>query len=118
MATAVIANTWNSGYAHRKFQRLRAVVMGDEQRAKHPEDEVADLERRARAGEWLKTGSVATLLGMGRTKVHTLVKSGVIGHRKIPGAPQKPQRECNPVDVLRLFDERRRAFRGDSEDPT
>lgn len=117
MATAVIANTSNGGYAHRKFQRLRAVVMGDEQRAKHPPEEVADLERRVRAGEWLKTGAVATLLGMGRTKVHTLVKAGVIGHRKIPGAPQKPQRECNPADVLKLLDERRRVFHGDSEDP-
>lgn len=118
MTTAVIANTENGGYAHRKFQRLRAVVMGDEQRAKSPQDEVADLERRARAGEWLKTGAVATLLGMGRTKVHTLVKGGIIGHRKIPGAPQKPQRECNPVDVLRLLEERRRAYRGESEDPS
>ncbi|MFG1846805.1 hypothetical protein [Micromonospora carbonacea] len=116
MTTAVIANTENGGYAHRKFQRLRAVVMGDEKRAERPESDTADLERRVRAGEWLKTGAVATLLGMGRTKVHTLVSSGVIGHRKIPGAPQKPQRECNPVDVLRLLEERQKAYRGESED--
>lgn len=80
------------------------------------DDERAELERRARAGEWLKTGAVANLLNLGRTKVHTMVKSGEIRHRKIPGAPQKPQRECNPEDVLRLLDERRRSYRGESED--
>jgi hypothetical protein len=112
MNTAVIANTENGGYAHRKFRRRRAGAMGDNR------DEVAELEARVRAGEWLKTGPVAVLLGLGRTKVHMLVKQGVIGHRKIPGAPQKPQRECNPKDVLRLLEERRREFHGESEDPS
>lgn len=118
MTEAVIANTELGGYAHRKFQRLRAVVMGDEQRAERQQDELADLERRVRAGEWLKTGAVAKLLGMGRTKVHTLVSAGVIGHRRVPGAPMKPQRECNPEDVLRLLEERRREYRGDAGDTT
>ncbi|MEU0078490.1 hypothetical protein ABZY58_11390 [Micromonospora tulbaghiae] len=117
MTEAVIANAELGGYAHRKFQRLRAVVMGDEQRAERQHDELADLERRVRAGEWLKTGAVAKLLGMGRTKVHTLVKEGVIGHRKVPGAPVKPQRECNPKDVLRLLEERRRQYRGETDEP-
>lgn len=117
MTTAVIAHTVNARYAHPKFQRLRAVVMGDDQSGGRPQDEIVDLERRVRAGEWLKTGKVALLLGLGRTKVHTLVKSGEIGHRKVPGAPQKPQRECNPEDVLRLLDERRRTYRGESPDP-
>lgn len=114
MNTAVIANTGNGGYAHRRFQRRRAGAMGDDDNR----DEVAELEARVRAGEWLKTGPVAVLLGMGRTKVHTLVKQGVIGHRKIPGAPRKPQRECNPKDVLRLLEEGRREFHGESEDPS
>jgi hypothetical protein len=108
MTTAVIANTGSGGYAHAKARRPRAVVMGEEL-----EQVRADLERRVRAGEWLKTGPVSVLLGMGRTKIHMLVKSGVIGHRKIPGATVKPQRECNPKDVLRLLDERRREYHGD-----
>ena len=113
MTTAVIADRWTGGYAHRKLRRLRAVMMGDDQSGGRPQGEIADLERRVRAGEWLKTGKVAILLGMGRTKVHTLVTSGVIGHRKVPGAPKKPQRECNPADVLRLLEERRREIRGE-----
>ncbi|MEU7170276.1 hypothetical protein ABZ949_02145 [Micromonospora tulbaghiae] len=117
MDMAVIANTGNGGYAHRKIQRLRAVVMGDEQRAERQRDEIADLERRVRAGEWLKTGSVAKLLGMGRTKVHTLLASGEIGYRLLPGAAVKPQRECDPADVLRLLDQRRRVHHGPTTSP-
>lgn len=114
MTEAVIANTELGGYAHRKFQRLRAVVMGDEQRAERQQDELADLEHRVRAGEWLKTGSVAKLLGIGRTKAHALVTKGVIRHRTIAGGVQ---RLANPEDVLRLLEESRQVRGAESIDP-
>jgi len=103
MTTAVIANTGNGGYAHAKVQRPRAVVMGDKERADLVQER-ADLEARARAGEWLKSGSVATLLDIGRTKTHTLLTSGKIGYRRVAGGTQ---RLCNPEDVLRLLEESR-----------
>ena len=102
MVTAVIANAPGGRYARCKFQRPEAVVMGEDERAERLRRERADLESRVRAGEWLKSGSVATLLGVGRTKVHTLLTSGVIGYRRVPGGVQ---RTCNPVDVLRLLEE-------------
>lgn len=67
-------------------------------------DERAELERRVRNGEWLKTGPVAKLLGIGRTKAHMLVSSGVIRHRTVAGGVQ---RLANPEDVLRLLEESR-----------
>lgn len=76
------------------------------------DSERADLERRVRAGEWLKTGSVAKLLGIGRTKAHTLITKGVIRHRITAGGVQ---RLANPEDVLRLLEESRQ-IRG-SEQP-
>lgn len=106
MTTPVIANTVISGYAQPKTRRARAVVMGA--------DERADLEKRVRAGEWLKTGSVAKLLGMSRTKAHNMVTSGEIRHRKMPGGTQ---RECDPRDVLRLLEERQRVYRGEEPAP-
>lgn len=77
---------------------------------------VAELEEKVRSGKWLTTGEMAKLLGIGRTKVHTLLTSGAIGHRKLPGAPMKPQRECNPEDVLRLLEDGRREYRGETEE--
>lgn len=74
-------------------------------------DEQTELEKRVRAGEWLKTGAVATLLGIGRTKVHTLLGRGTIRYRVIPGGIQ---RVCNPEDVLRLLEDGRRMH---GEDP-
>lgn len=107
MTTPVIANTVISGYAQPKTRRARAVVMGA--------DERAELEKRVRAGEWLKTGSVAQLLGVSRTKAHNMVTSGEIRYRKMPGGNQ---RECNPQDVLQILEERQRVYRGDEPAPS
>ena len=107
MTVAVIANSPPSRYAH---PQLRLVEAG----AWMADDERAELEARAKAGEWLRTGEAAKLLGIGRTKIHTLCASGQIGVRPIPGAPKRPQRRCNPKDVLRLLEESRVEYRGDS----
>ena len=73
------------------------------------EQDPAELERRLNAGEWLKPGSVATLLGMSRGTVHNLLGARKIGYRKTPGG----QRECDPADVKRLLEERRRVHPAD-----
>jgi excisionase family DNA binding protein len=72
--------------------------------------DVADIERRLDAGEWLRPGEVAALLGIGRTTVHRMLGAGTIGHRVRPGTGE--QRECAPADVRRLLDERRQVHRG------
>jgi hypothetical protein len=112
MTTAVLARPVTTGYAQPQTRRAKAVV-------KMTEEELvlmrAELERRVRAGKWLKTGQVATLLELSRTKVHTMLTSGEIRYRKIPGAPMKPQRACDPADVLRLLEDQRRAYRAGEE---
>ncbi|MGA3524138.1 helix-turn-helix domain-containing protein [Melissospora conviva] len=107
MTVAVIANSPPSRYAH---PQLRLVGAG----AWMTDDGQADLEARVRAGEWLRTGEAAKLLGIGRTKMHTLCASGRIGVRRDPGAAKRPPRRCNPADVLRLLEESRVEYRGDS----
>jgi hypothetical protein len=114
MTTAVLAHPVSGGYAQPQTRRVKAVVEMTEEEL---ELKRAELERRVRAGKWLKTGLVATLLELSRTKVHTMLASGEIGYRKIPGAAVKPQRECDPADVLRLLDERRRAYREAKNEP-
>ncbi|MFD6565429.1 GIY-YIG nuclease family protein [Micromonospora profundi] len=74
-----------------------------------------EIEQKVRRGEWITPGQAAKLFGLGRTKIHSLITAGVIGHRKLPGAAQQPQRECNPADVLRLLAEHRRTYRGEVE---
>lgn len=74
------------------------------------EDERADLERRVRDGEWLKAGAVAKLLGIGRTKAHSLLSSGAIRHRRVAGGVQ---RTANPEDVLRLLEDSRKVRGGE-----
>lgn len=37
------------------------------------------LKRRVDAGEWLRPGQVATLLGLSRTKVHNMLRDGQLG---------------------------------------
>lgn len=70
--------------------------------------DVADLERRLDAGEWLRTGEVAALLGQGRTTVHRTLAGGDIRFRRTVGG----QRHCNPEDVRRVLD-RTREVHGD-----
>lgn len=63
--------------------------------------DVADLERRLAAGEWLPTGAVAVLLGQGRTTIHEWVEKDRIRYRRTLGG----QRRCHPDDVRRLIAE-------------
>lgn len=74
--------------------------------------DVADVERRLDAGEWLSPGQVAALLGVARNTVHALLKAGTIRHRVKPGVGA--YRECNPEDVRKLLDARREEHKGDS----
>lgn len=70
----------------------------------------AALQRRVDAGDWLLVGEVATLLEISRSTAHRMVDAGTIGHRIRPGAGRR--RECDPTDLRRLLDERRRVHRG------
>ena len=58
------------------------------------------LRARVRAGEWLRIGDVAKVLGIGRTKAHTLMTKGVIGYQLEPGSTY---RLANPEDLLKLI---------------
>jgi excisionase family DNA binding protein len=73
------------------------------------EDQAA-LERRLDAGEWLSPGEVAKLLGQSRTTVHTLLKDGRIKYSLTTGGHERQHRRCDPADVRRLLDERRRVY--------
>jgi excisionase family DNA binding protein len=73
--------------------------------------EQAELERRLNAGKELSPGEVAVLLGVGRTTVHDMLNAGKIRYTKTPGG----HRRCDPVDVRRALDERRRKYSGPDE---
>lgn len=73
-------------------------------------DDLADLERRLDAGEWLRPGQVATLLDISRGTVHNKLTSGEIRSRRKGGGIQ---RICNPADVRRLLDESRQVHGGE-----
>lgn len=60
------------------------------------------LRARVNAGEWLRVGDVAKVLGIGRTKAHTLMAKGAIGYRLEPGSTY---RVANPGDLLKLLAE-------------
>lgn len=73
----------------------------------------AAIERRLDAGEWLRLGDIAVLLGVSRTTAHRLFARGQIAYRKTPGG----LRYGDPADVRRLLAESRRVQRGaDSHD--
>ncbi|GIE29942.1 hypothetical protein Ait01nite_029870 [Actinoplanes italicus] len=69
-----------------------------------------DLEARARAGEWLRPGDAAQLLGIGRTTMHRRLEDGTIGWRLHAGGHQ---RRVNPADVIRLLEQARAEHRGE-----
>jgi hypothetical protein len=73
----------------------------------------AKLEQRLNAGEWLRPGAVAALLGLSRNTAHRMLVAGKIGYRLTPGG----YRECDPADVRRLLDARRRLHHGEPETP-
>lgn len=68
---------------------------------------VEDLERRLRAGAWLRPGDVARVLDASRSTVVRMLTADppLIRWRTKPGSRH---RECHPEDVLRLLAERRR----------
>ena len=105
MTVPVIANRAIGGYAQPKNRQVGTATMGD---PRDDEQERAELERQVRAGVWLKTGPVAKLLRLGRTKTHTLLTKGEIGYRIVAGGTQ---RECDPEDVLRLLEGSRKVHR-------
>lgn len=72
--------------------------------------DIADLERRLRAGEWLLIGEVAAVIGISRASVDRMLTAGTIGHRVRPGSGR--YRECDPDDVRHQLDERRRRRQG------
>lgn len=67
---------------------------------------VDELREALSAGDWLSPGEVAVVLGINRQTVHRLLSSDppAIRYRLKPGTGQ--HRECNPLDVQRLLDER------------
>jgi predicted site-specific integrase-resolvase len=71
--------------------------------------DVAELESRARAGEWLGPTAVALLLDVDRKTVHNWVTSGRVATRR----HGIRNRRLNPVDVLAILDEQRQIRRGD-----
>jgi excisionase family DNA binding protein len=99
LTTATIAHSWNGLYA--------AITMAKKTDTT-PEQRSA-LEKRVKAGEWLRVGDAAKVLGVGRTKMHTLVTNGVIGYRTEPGSRY---RLCNPKDISKLLADAREERRG------
>lgn len=68
------------------------------------DEERAELERLARAGEWLKAGAVAKLLGVSRTKAHTLLRDGKIRSKRLAGGTHRLAR---PEDVIAVLEKSR-----------
>jgi hypothetical protein len=77
-------------------------------------DEQADLEQRARDGEWLGVVAVATLLGVNRSTVDDWIAAGRISWKR----HGIRNRKYNPVDVLAILDESRREQRGGEDQPS
>jgi excisionase family DNA binding protein len=74
----------------------------------------AELEARARAGEWLRPGQAADLLGLSRATVSRRLDDGEIGWR-YNGTGK--QRLCNPEDLIRLLNRSREEHRGPMPEP-
>lgn len=77
-------------------------------------DELADLEQRARSGEWLGVVAVATLLDVNRSTVDDWVRAGRISWKR----RGIRNRVYNPADVLAILDESRREQRADGQPPS
>lgn len=94
MTAATIANGWDGLYA--------AITMPRKSDA--TPDEQAALEKRVEAGEWLRIGDAAKVLGISRSKLDLLLRASKIGYRLEPGSKY---RKCNPADIKRLLAESR-----------
>ncbi len=73
-----------------------------------------ELRRAVEAGEWLRTGDVAILLGLSRATAIRRIDSGQIRWRLQPGGKQ---RFCDPADLLRLVEEAEKPQRGPMTPP-
>jgi predicted site-specific integrase-resolvase len=69
--------------------------------------DVAELERRVRAGEWLGPGAIADLLSVDRKTVHNWVTTGRIAYKR----KGLRNRELSPADVLAILEEQREVRR-------
>lgn len=70
------------------------------------------LRQAVKAGEWLRVGDLATVLGVSASTAHRLLNSGEIEFKYKPGGKQ---RMASPADVGRLLEESERTHRGDAE---
>lgn len=78
-----------------------------------PEANLAEIERKLDAGEWLGPGQVAALFNTSRTSVDRWLRSGRITYRRGPTG----RRELNPADVRRELDEYRQERRNGTDGP-
>lgn len=83
----------------------------DDDEARQLAAKQAELRQRVAAGEWLRTGDVAVLLGVSRSTAHRMVTTRKIAYRRKPGGKQ---RFLDPADVRKLLDEANIVWRGDS----
>lgn len=72
--------------------------------------EVEDIEGRLSAGEWLRPGEVAALVGASRSTVHRWLAEGRLRYRS---RPFSGHRTCDPQDVRTLLAESRREHGGE-----
>jgi hypothetical protein len=73
------------------------------------EHDLAELQRRLDAGEWLRPGEVAALLETTRASIDRWIRAGRLGYRsRGPGG----HRVINPDDVRKELDAYRQEHRG------
>lgn len=79
------------------------------------DEDLAEIERRLDAGEWLRPGQVAALFHTSRTSIHRWMSAGRIRYRR--RGPRR-DRVLNPDDVRReLAEYRRELSNGNGTDP-
>lgn len=71
------------------------------------DDQAADIERRVRAGEWLRPGDIATLLGVDRRTVDRMLRADPPGMRFRIKPGSGKHREIDPASALAELDRRR-----------
>lgn len=105
LAAAAIANGLDGRYSALTMPRKSDTT---------PEQRAA-LEKQVLAGEWLRTGDAAKVLGISRSKVDLMIKASALGYRLEPGSRY---RQVNPADIKKLLDESRREVRASDRPST
>lgn len=77
-----------------------------------PDEDLAEIERKLDAGEWLRPGQVAALFDTSRMSIHRWMDAGRIRYRR---RGPRQDRVLNPEDVRRELDEYRRERRNGTE---